>query len=105
MIEVTNGNATHLEVSVSYGEGGMNYFTGSSEPRGLRLIVTPVSLSKHDNGLTSKSFTAFSGIKKYVLEMKRFSQKTLDSYQPTKEELTELVEYVKSKNGIETENY
>lgn len=101
LLEVTKGDATHLEVKLSYNEGGMNYFTGNVEQRGIQLIVTPIKISKGD-GYTSRSFTAFTGIKTNVLEMKRFNQKTFDNFEPTQQKIDELINYVKAKNNIET---
>lgn len=93
--------ATHIEIELYYSKGGMNYFTGSTEARGFYLSVTPVSIS-HERGYTSRSFTAFSGIKKMVLECARFNQKKFDEFVPSDDEVNELLNYVKSKNGIAT---
>ena len=63
-------NATHLEISVYYTKGGMNYFSGGITPRGYYLQVTPVTLSDR-----SVSFTAFTGYSHLLLETKRYTDK------------------------------
>lgn len=106
LIEVENAEqveATHIEVQLYYSKGGMNYFTGSTEARGFYLSVTPVSIS-HERGYTSRSFTAFSGIKKMVLEVARFNQKKFDEFTPSEDDVNELLDYVKAKNGITTKD-
>lgn len=103
LIEVANaerGRATHVEVELYYSKGGMNYFTSRVEPRGFYLSVTPVEISKSESGLSSRSFTAFSGIKRCVLECARFNQKKFDEFAPSEDEVNELLDYVKTKNGI-----
>jgi hypothetical protein len=60
------------EVEVYYNEGGMNYFAGQVEKRGYYLSVTPVEL-----GDGWKRYTAFSGTKVLLDEVKRFSQKRM----------------------------
>jgi len=99
-IEVASGNATHLKVEVYYTKGGMNYFTGTNESRGIYLSVSPVNRNVTESGLVSESFTAFSGIKKHLKDMARFSQKAFDNFVASEEDKKHLIEYVCSKNGI-----
>ena len=102
-LEVTKGDATHLEIELRYDLGGMNYFTGKTVERGLKLSVKPVRNSVSECGkYKSQSFTAFTGISKHLLDMARFNQKKFDSYEVEEATITELVNYVKSKEGIET---
>lgn len=61
------------DIEVRYELGGMNWFSGNTEPRGVFLGVTPVQYSKHA-GSTFKSYTAFSGIKILLQPMKRFNK-------------------------------
>ena len=61
-----------IEVEVYYKLGGMNYFSGGVNKRGIYLSVSPVNIS---NGM--KSFTAFSGIATCVEELNRKSDKQL----------------------------
>lgn len=68
-----------IEICVFYDIGGMNYFTGKVDSRGIFIRLVPVQLGKN-----SVTFTAFTGIKELVLPMKRFSAKkfadTVDTY-------------------------
>lgn len=63
---------THLDVDITYNKGGINYFTYRNEPRGYYAGVTPVE--KNNNMV---SFTAFTGVKKFIEPAKRLSRKTL----------------------------
>lgn len=99
-LEVATGNATHLKVELYYSLGGMNYFAGVNEARGLFLSVTPVSRTTYEGGGSSESYTAFSGVKKHVLDMKRMSQKTLDTFKIDEVLRTRLINHVCEKNGI-----
>lgn len=105
LLEVANAervNATHIEIELYYSKGGMNYFTGNVERRGFYLQVTPVSISTSGTGVRTRSFTAFTGIKKMVLECARFNQKKFDEFTPSDDEVNELLDYVKVNNGIAT---
>ena len=62
--------ATHLEVSVYYTKGGLNYFTGGTTRRGYYLSVRPVTKG---NGMVS--YDLFSGCKRLLLETNRYSDK------------------------------
>ena len=62
--------ATHLEVSVYYTKGGMNYFAGSNILRGYYLSVRPIT--KTDR---SVSFDLFSGLKRLLFETARYTDK------------------------------
>lgn len=63
-----------LELSVSYSKGGMNYFSGNAERRGYYLHAAPMRIKKED-GYTTRSFTMMSGMKAFLLEVKRQSPK------------------------------
>ena len=101
LLEVTKGNATHIKIELNYNIGGMNYFSGRSEPRGLYLSVTPVSRTSHENGLVSESYTAFSGTKVFVKDMNRFNQKQFNNFVVNEADIDMLLNDVLSKNGIE----
>jgi len=93
-LETTNENQV-LEVEVFYERGGMNYFSGSSEPRGIYVSVSPVTESGH-----FRTFTAFSGIKVLALPLKRFSQKVFDAFVPDDGLILKLIDNVLSKNNL-----
>lgn len=99
MIETTSPGSTHVKVELYYAMGGMNYFSGRTEQRGIYISVTPVSISK-GSGYTSESYTAFSGTKQLVQEMRSFNQKRFDEFEPDKALVDELVDHVVSKNSI-----
>src|SRR5215469_15177991 len=66
-------DASHLEISVYYSKGGLNYFSGQTVPRGYYLSVSPVT--KRDGMV---SFTMFSGRKQLLFETARFTAKQFD---------------------------
>ena len=100
MLEVSEGNATHIRIDLTYNIGGMNYFQGASEERGLYLSVTPVSRTQHENNLVSETYSGFSGTKMLVKPMNRFSQKTLDTFEVWESDVEKLLNHVITKNSI-----
>ena len=100
--KVNDVSTSYIEIELYYSKGGMNYFTGKVEQRGFYLSVMPVSIGTSGAGFTTRSFTAFSGIKKMVLECARFNQKKFDEFTPSDADVNELLDYVKTKNGITT---
>jgi hypothetical protein len=96
-IPIKGGNtkANVLRVEVNYQLGGWNYFTGVKENRGLYLSVSPLEVG---DGFTG--YVGFSGVKKHVKEMKRFSKKTLDTFIPDDGVVKSLIDHVVSKNDI-----
>jgi len=89
------GETTHIDVELYYSKGGMNYFSGRTEARGLYISVQP--LTKGDRFV---SFTAFSGFKQHVKEMKMFTQKALDSFTPDPEIIQSMIDRVLEKTGL-----
>ena len=89
-------DVNNLEISYYYSLGGMNYFTSRNESRGLYLSVTPMFKAPG-----TRRFTAFSGIKKHCVPLKRFSQKQLNNFiaDPSTEIIKrELIQHVMDKN-------
>ena len=66
-------DATHLEVSVYYSNGGTNFYNGGMIPRGYYLSITPVT-----KGNGSVSFTMFSGYSHLLLQTQRYTDKQFD---------------------------
>ena len=97
-LPILNNTVNTLKVELYYNKGGMNYFTSNSEPRGLYLSVSPVTV--HEGSVT---FTAFSGIKKCVKQMERFNQKQFDNFVVDETEMENLINYVIRKNNLEVE--
>ena len=77
------GDREHLKISLYYSLGGMSYFTGNKEARGIYLSITPVTIHQNEasDGTVweSEESTLFSGYKHLVKELSRFSKKQLDS--------------------------
>lgn len=68
-------DATHIKVSASYQLGGWNPFTHKEEKRGIYVSFTPVKRLPRD-GYHMEMYTAFTGIKMCVKELKRNSRKS-----------------------------
>lgn len=65
-----NPEYTHLDVSMQYSKGGINYFTYEQEPRGYYLHIQPV---KVERGFVT--VVAFTGVKTCVKTVTRKSAK------------------------------
>jgi len=87
-----------VRISVFYGIGGINYFTGRTQPRGYWLDAQPIEVS---DGWTS--FTAFTGVKNFIQEANRFSQKAMEKVAEsiTDEQIEQLIVWVETNNGVE----
>ena len=72
-IPIEGGENKFLKCELYYSLGGMNYFNYKNEPRGYYLSVCPVEKWVSD-GCAMESFSAFSGIKKCLVEVKRKSK-------------------------------
>lgn len=99
-INVSGNGANALKVEVYYHLGGYNVFTYKEEPRGYYLSVSPV---EHSNvgGVEMESYTAFSGVKELLVEVKRKSKKQEENAENIAQERVEnLVNYVCNKNGL-----
>jgi hypothetical protein len=93
-------NITHLKVELYYDLGGMNYFSGSVEGRGIKLSISPVQRSERENGIVVESYTAFSGFKKLLKEMARFNQKTCNTFILSETEEQEMIKIVLNHNWL-----
>ena len=66
-----------IEIDVWYEKGGRNYFSSSSDRRGIYVSFRTVTL-KNEGAYMSKSFMLFTGgIKFFALALKRKSDKQL----------------------------
>lgn len=93
--------ATHLKVEVYYNLGGFNAFTYKEEKRGYYLSVSPVEKRSRD-GYSYESYTAFTGRKLLIKEVKRKSEKAmLTAIEQANALQRELIEYVCGQNGLE----
>jgi hypothetical protein len=93
---------THLKVETYYSIGGMNYFNGTNEPRGIYLSVSPVTRSCHEGKYWSESFKGFSGNKKHMFAMERYNKKKCETFVVDAEYEQTLIDYVLNKNKLQT---
>lgn len=93
------GDNTHVELSLGYNLGGINYATGRNERRGYYLHVTPIKVEER-NGYSSVRTILFGGTKMFMSpqEISRKSKKQRDiaSIAATEEIIQSLVDYIKS---------
>ena len=69
-----------VKFQVLYSKGGMNYFNGRVEKRGYWVSVSVIN-QEVINGITIESVViggAAAGFKRFLLEVKRDSQKSFD---------------------------
>jgi hypothetical protein len=86
--------ATHLEISVNYRIGGMNYFSGKITPRGYYVSVSPVTKK---NGMIS--CVMFSGCSQLIMTANRFSEKQLSiAIEKSKDLVPAMIEQVVEEN-------
>jgi hypothetical protein len=92
----TNNPVIEIKVNIYYSIGGMNFFQGINEKRGYYLSATPVERTD-----CSVKFTAFTGVKKLLNEVKRKSKKEERiAIEKAFVQVDELVNYVAKKNGL-----
>jgi hypothetical protein len=103
-LDVAQGDVTHLKVEVYYAMGGMNYFSGRSEARGIYISVSPVTRTLFDGKHWTESYKGFSGTKQHVKEMNRFSQKTADTFIVDETIKNKLIQIVCQQNQIKLAN-
>ena len=98
MLKLSTGDPNVIVVTVRYSLGGMNYFSGRSEPRGYYLSAAPETHTEN-----CRSFMAFTGTKILLEETKRFSQKRFDDItteQRTLDNAGRLVDSVLTKEKL-----
>lgn len=72
-----------LEIEARYSKGGINYFTGQNEGRGIYIHVSPFFI-KYERGFQSKSCMLFAkngGFKMLVTPLNRLSTKKVNETQ------------------------
>lgn len=90
------GGTRVIEARVYYHLGGMNYFSGSTEPRGYYLGCTPI-----EKGPDFTKFTGFSGIKVLIKTVNRKSPKAAqEAIALAMPKVDELVQRVCAKNNV-----
>ena len=68
-VKANDKGTTDLRVELTYDLGGYNMFDYTKKARGYYLVVTPVTRDAH-----MESFTAFTGVRKCIKEVKRKSK-------------------------------
>jgi len=67
-----------IDVVVSYAIGGMNYFAGAAERRGIRIAVTPVTLDEgRGSSVSLFGSLAESGAYAFVQPLARYNARRL----------------------------
>jgi hypothetical protein len=100
-LPILNNKANTLQVELYYSKGGMNYFTGTNERRGLYLSVSPLEIKEYEGGGRSIGYVGFSGTKKCVKEMARFNQKQFDNFVVDENDIEPLMNHVIKQNNLE----
>jgi hypothetical protein len=100
---LNNEKANVLEVELYYSKGGINYFTSCNERRGFYVSVSPYQIRKYDIG-SSRGYTAFTGIKQFIKEKVKFSQKDLDTLIIDEDTINNMIKHVVEKNNLVLEN-
>jgi hypothetical protein len=95
------GFPQELKVQVYYDKGGWNVFSGDKEKRGYYLSVTPVSVTRREDGsVLMEETSAFSGIKILIKEVNRRSKKrSKAAVKEAQSEKKRLIEQVIVKNS------
>lgn len=90
-----------VKITVTYDKGGINMFTHKQTQRGYYLAAQPIEIKQYENGINIESFTAFSGVRKCILEVKRQSDKGYnEALKMYENSINELLEYITTKNDI-----
>lgn len=93
-------SANNLKVEVYYDKGGFSYVTYKNQPRGFYISVTPV-FRENRGTFTMEQFGAFSGYKRLVLEVNRFSDKQYNkAVELSKEYEQMMVDRLVAENGF-----
>ena len=83
-------DTTHIKVSVSYQLGGWNTFTHRQEERGGYVSIVPVKRQSHDC-YDIETYTAYTGCKMCVKQLKRKSKKTVEDVWDVLQESIDII--------------
>lgn len=90
-----------LKITVYYDKGGMNYLNGRVEKRGFYMSVQPVTRKQDSPGIQTESFMVFSGLRMFLLEAKRYSDKKFEeALKIAGEQEADLIASVVAKEGL-----
>ncbi len=97
----TNKENTFIKVEVKYSKGGTALFTHKIEKRGYYIHISPVYRETDDRGVIFEKYTAFSGYKQNLKEIKRDSNKAYDEAVILASSIqNELINLVLSENNL-----
>lgn len=103
-LKPNEGKTTHIKLDLYYNLGGYNVFTYRQEPRGYYLSACPVERIDRGGGFIMEGFTAYTGTKVLVKEVKRKSVKAeREAEQAAVEWKQKLLNYVLNNNKLELE--
>ena len=95
----TNDALTTIDIELTYQLGGHNPWSYANEKRGIYVSVSPI---KREGGF--KSFTAFSGVKHCIKELKRFSSKAMATAKPDIDTVKSMVMQVCQKSQLSVDS-
>jgi hypothetical protein len=75
-LKANESGRTHIEVKVDYSKGGLNYFNGGRDPRGVYAYITPIEIK--EDGIMG--FIVGQGLKVFMQELKRLDRKKVEAY-------------------------
>jgi hypothetical protein len=97
----TNKENTFIKLEVKYSKGGTALFTHKIEKRGYYIHISPVFRETDDRGVTFEKYTAFSGYKQNLKEIKRDSEKAYNEAVILANNFqNELINLVLSENNL-----
>lgn len=90
-----------MKIEVTYDKGGYSYFTYETKKRGYYLTIRPINVSDYDGG-TVEEYMAFSGVRDFILEVKRCSNKSEKlAKEMVLEKWSEYQDYILRKYGVD----
>lgn len=97
----TNKENTFIKLEVKYSKGGTAMFTHKIEKRGYYLHVSPVIRENRENNIIIEMYTAFSGYKQLLNELKRDSPKAYNEAIILKQNyLSGILDILEKENNI-----
>lgn len=87
--EPIDDKGNELKIEVYYDKGGINYFTYKTDPRGYWLSIRPVQIERRERSIIVESYPLFSGVRRFLLEVKKKSAKAEEQALALAEQLLE----------------
>ena len=83
-----NTTGKTLKIRVYYTKGGVNFWNGKTNGRGVYVSVMPVEISHSESGYSSESWMMGQGMAAFVLPLARKNDKAIEA---VAEKIDELV--------------